>query len=142
MLRDSCLLHCPWLNPRLNSWISSTKKYIVLVLSQEIPFWIYCNTTHINKGFSFHIVLFILAVPIKPCQKQSNGAWNKILNFIQLMTICQKSSNSTDTTVGKFSVITILMTVYCFWKMQRYITHDGCYAFCLFIFRKMNKQKA
>lgn len=54
------------------------------------------------------------AAPGKPCQKQSNGARNRILNLMQLMTIFRKSSNSMDTTAGRFPVITILMTgCYC-----------------------------
>lgn len=69
------------------------------------------------------------AAPGKPCQKQSNGAGNRILNLMQLMTIFWKSSNSMDTTAGRFPVITILMTGCCCRKMRRHRTCDGCYSF-------------
>lgn len=61
-----------------------------------------------------------LAVRGKPCQKLSNGAGNRILNLMQLMTICRKSSNSTDTTAARYPATTILMTGCCYRKMQRH----------------------
>ena len=74
-----------------------------------------------------------LAVLGKPCQKLSNGAGNRILNLMQLMTICRKSSNSTDTTAARYPATTILMTGCCYRKMQRHRTCDGCYAFVIII---------
>jgi len=68
------------------------------------------------------------AAPAKLCRKLSNGAGNRILNLMQLMTIFRKSSNSMDTTAGRFPVITISMTGCCFRKTQRHRTCDGCYA--------------
>lgn len=47
------------------------------------------------------------AAPGKPCRKQSNGAGNRILNLMPSMTTFRKSSNSMDTTAGRFPVITI-----------------------------------
>jgi len=61
-----------------------------------------------------------LAVRGKPCQKLSNGTGNRILNLMQLMTIFRKSSNSMDTTAGRFPVITISTTGCCFRKTQRH----------------------
>lgn len=73
-----------------------------------------------------------LAVRGKPCQKLSNGAGNRILNLMQLMTIFRKSSNSMDTTVGRFPVITISTTGCCFRKTQRHRTRNGAMPLCLF----------
>ena len=73
-----------------------------------------------------------LAVRGKPCQKLSNGTGNRILNLMQLMTIFRKSSNSMDTTVGRFPVITISTTGCCFRKTQRHRTRNG--AMPLFLF--------
>ena len=69
----------------------------------------------------------------KPCQKLSNGAGNRIiLNLMQLMTIFRKSSNSMDTTAGRFPVITISTTGCCFRKTQRHRTRNGAMPLCLF----------
>lgn len=73
-----------------------------------------------------------LAVRGKPCQKLSNGAGNRILNLMQLMTIFRKSSNSMDTTAGRFPVITISTTGCCFRKTQRHRTRNGAMPLCLF----------
>lgn len=68
----------------------------------------------------------------EPCQKLSNDAGNRILNLMQLMTIFRKSSNSMDTTAGRFPVITISMTGCCFRKTQRHRTRKGAMPLCLF----------
>ena len=73
-----------------------------------------------------------LAVRGKPCQKLSNGAGNRILNLMQLMTIFRKSSNSMDTTAGRFPVITISTTGCCFRKTQRHRTRNEAMPLCLF----------
>ena len=73
-----------------------------------------------------------LAMWGKPCQKLSNGAGNRILNLMQLMTIFRKSSNSMDTTAGRFPVITISTTGCCFRKTQRHRTRNGAMPLCLF----------
>ena len=62
----------------------------------------------------------------------SNGAGNRILNLMQLMTIFRKSSNSMDTTAGRFPVITISTTGCCFRKTQRHRTRNGAMPLCLF----------
>ena len=55
-----------------------------------------------------------------------------LLILMQLMTIFLKSSNSMDTTAGRFPVITISMTGCCFRKMQRHRTRNGAMPLCLF----------
>ena len=72
------------------------------------------------------------AAPGKPCRKQSNGAGNRILNLMPSMTTFRKSSNSTDTTAGRFPVITISTTGCCFRKTQRHRTRNGAMPLCLF----------
>ena len=73
------------------------------------------------------------AAPAKLCRKLSNGAGNRIiLNLMQLMTIFRKSSNSMDTTAGRFPVITISTTGCCFRKTQRHRTRNGAMPLCLF----------
>lgn len=62
----------------------------------------------------------------------SNGAGNRILNLMQLMTIFRKSSNSMDTTAGRFPVITISTTGCCFRKTQRHRTRNEAMPLCLF----------
>ena len=62
----------------------------------------------------------------------SNAAGNRILNLMQLMTIFRKSSNSMDTTAGRFPVITISTTGCCFRKTQRHRTRNGAMPLCLF----------
>ena len=72
------------------------------------------------------------AVRGKPCQKLSNGAGNRILNLMPSMTTFRKSSNSMDTTAGRFPVITISTTGCCFRKTQRHRTRNGAMPLCLF----------
>lgn len=69
------------------------------------------------------------AVRGKPCQKLSNGAGNRILNLMPSMTTFRKSSNSMDTTAGRFPVITISTTGCCFRKTQRHRTRNGAMPF-------------
>ena len=72
------------------------------------------------------------AAPVKLCRKLSNGAGNRILNLMPSMTTFRKSSNSTDTTAGRFPVITISTTGCCFRKTQRHRTRNGAMPLCLF----------
>ena len=73
-----------------------------------------------------------LAAPVKLCRKLSNGAGNRILNLMPSMTTFRKSSNSMDTTAGRFPVITISTTGCCFRKTQRHRTRNGAMPLCLF----------
>ena len=72
------------------------------------------------------------AAPAKLCRKLSNGAGNRILNLMPSMTTFRKSSNSMDTTAGRFPVITISTTGCCFRKTQRHRTRNGAMPLCLF----------
>ena len=74
------------------------------------------------------------AVLAKLCRKLSNGAVNRILNLMQLMTTFRKSSNSMDTTAGRFPVITISTTGCCFRKTQRHKTRNGAMPYYNFIY--------
>ena len=79
------------------------------------------------------------AAPGKPCRKQSNGAGNRILNLMPSMTTFRKSSNSMDTTAGRFPVITIrngAMPLCLFCNIQFYFCCLGKFFFSVqqFIF--------
>ena len=79
------------------------------------------------------------AAPGKPCRKQSNGAGNRILNLMPSMTTFRKSSNSMDTTAGRFPVITIrngAMPLCLFCNIQFYFCYLGKFFFSVqqFIF--------
>jgi hypothetical protein len=62
----------------------------------------------------------------------SNSAGNKTSNLMPSMTTFRKSSNSMDTTAGRFPVITISTTGCCFRKTQRHRTRNGAMPLCLF----------
>ena len=67
-----------------------------------------------------------LSKAVEWCREQN-------LEFDAVNDIFRKSSNSMDTTAGRFPVITISMTGCYFRKTQRHRTCDGCYAFVLIL---------